>query len=236
LAEPCTRLVGLIGGLGPESTVDYYKLIIQKYQERITDGSYPRMIIDSLDVNKMIAWIAAGEHQAATEYLVSSAARLASAGADFLVIAANTPHLYYTPVAKLAPLPMVSIVTAACAAVKAAGYSRVGLLGTRFTMTGQFYPEVFERERIALVTPTPEEIDYIHEKYLGELLKGVFLDATRDRLAEMARRLVRDERLDALLLAGTELPLILRGVEFDVPLLDTAIIHVDAIIDRLLTP
>jgi aspartate racemase len=102
-------------------------------------------------------------------------------------------------------------------------------------MTGRFYPEVFERTEIALVTPSPDEIAYIHEKYLGELLVGVFKDDTRERLAAIANRLIEAGRLDAILLAGTELPLILRGVEFTVPLMDTALIHVDAIVDRILS-
>jgi aspartate racemase len=229
------KRVGLIGGLGPESTVDYYKLIIQKYRERTQDDSYPEMVIDSLDVTRMIAWISSGNHPPAIEYLTASAARLKIAGADFLAIAANTPHLFFTDVSKRSPLPMISIVEAACDAVAKQGFSRVGLLGTRFTMTGRFYPETFERAGIRLYTPTPEEIAYIHEKYLGELLKGIFEDSTRQRFAAIADRVIQAEGLDAVLLAGTELPLILRGVEFSVPLLDTAIIHVDAIVDRILS-
>jgi aspartate racemase len=229
------KRVGLIGGLGPESSVDYYKLIIQKYRERTKDDSYPEMIVDSLDVTRMIAWISSGNHPPAIEYLNASAERLRTAGADFLAMAANTPHLFFADVAKRSPLPMISIVEAACDAVKKQGFSRVGLLGTRFTMTGRFYPEVFHRAGITLVTPTQKEIAYIHEKYLGELLVGVFKDETRGRLADIANRLIEAERLDAILLAGTELPLILRGVEFSVPLLDTAVIHVNAIVDRILS-
>jgi aspartate racemase len=229
------KRVGLVGGLGPESTVDYYKLIIQKYRERTEDDSYPEMIVDSLDVTRMIAWISSGNHPPAIEYLTASTERLKLAGADFLAIAANTPHLFFADVSKRSPLQMISIVEAACDAVKKQGFSRVGLLGTRFTMTGRFYPEVFERTEIALVTPSPDEIAYIHEKYLGELLVGVFKDDTRERLAAIANRLIEAGRLDAILLAGTELPLILRGVEFTVPLMDTALIHVDAIVDRILS-
>lgn len=130
---------------------------------------------------------------------------------------------------------MISIVEAACAAVKKQGLSRVALLGTGFTMTGRFYPEVFERQQITLVTPTPDEIAYIHKKYLEELLKGIFEDSTRQQLAAIANRLIENEQIDAILLAGTELPLILRGVDFSVPLMDTAVIHVDSIVDEVLS-
>lgn len=228
------RRVGLIGGLGPESTVDYYKLIIQKYRERTADDSYPEMIIDSLNVTQGIAFLNAGQHDALADYLVAATERLAIAGVDFGAIAANTPHIVFDAMAKRSPIPFISIVEAACAAVQASGAKRVGLLGTRFTMTGRFFPQVFERAGIELLIPSPEEVAFIHEKYLGELLVGVFKDETRDELACIIRRLVADEKLDAILLAGTELPLILRGVDFAVPMLDTAIIHVEAIVEEIL--
>jgi aspartate racemase len=229
------KRVGLIGGLGPESTVDYYKLIIHKYRECTNDDTYPEMIIDSLDVTRMIDWISSGQHAPATDYLVASTERLARAGAEFGAIAANTPHLFFDAMVKRSPIPFISIVGATCDEVKRRGFARIGQLGTRFTMTGRFYPEVFEREQLKLFVPTSDEIDYIHQKYLGELLKGIFLDETRERLVSIANRLIKDESLDAIALAGTELPLILRGVEFSVPLIDTAVVHVDAIVDRILS-
>ena len=228
------KRVGLIGGLGPESTVDYYKLIIQKYRERTGDDSYPEILIDSLDVSKGIAFLNAGLHDALAEYLIAATQRLSVAGADFGAIAANTPHIVFAATAARSPIRFISIVEAACAAVQAQGAQRIGLLGTRFTMTGRFFPEVFERAGIELLTPSPDEIAFIHEKYIGELLVGVFKDSTRDALAKIIRRLIVDENLDVILLAGTELPLILRGVEFPVPMLDTAVIHVEAIVDEIL--
>ena len=229
------KLVGLIGGLGPESTVDYYKLIIQKYRKRTGDDSYPQMLIDSLDVTKGIAFLNAGQHEALADYLVAAAERLTAAGAEFGAIAANTPHIVFERMAARSRIPFISIVEATCAAVKQQGYSRVGLLGTRFTMQGRFYPEVFERRGIQLSIPTSEEIEWIHSIYIGELLKGIFKDRTRERLVQIANRLIEDQGLQAIALAGTELPLILRGVEFSVPLIDTAIVHVDAIVERILS-
>jgi aspartate racemase len=228
------KRLGLIGGLGPESTVDYYKLIIEKFRERTGDNSYPELIIDSLNVTKGIAFLNAGQHEALADYLVAAVQRLVKAGADFGAIAANTPHIVFNPMAARSPIPFISIVEAACAAVQAQGFRRVGLLGTRFTMTGRFYPELFERVQLQLLTPTSDEIAYIHEKYIGELLVGVFKDSTRDELGKIIRRLITDEQLDVILLAGTELPLILRGVEFPIPMLDTAVIHVEAIVNEIL--
>jgi len=228
------KRVGLIGGLGPESTVDYYKLIIQKFRDRTGDNSYPELIIDSLNVTKGIEFLNTGQHEALADYLVSAVQRLVKAGAEFGAIAANTPHIVFDAMAARSSIPFISIVEAACAAVRASGAKRVGLLGTRFTMSGRFYPEVFERAGLQLLTPTPEEIAYIHEKYIGELLVGVFKESTRDELARIIRRLIAEQKLDVILLAGTELPLILRGVEFPIPMLDTAVIHVEAIVNEIL--
>ena len=228
------KRVGLIGGLGPESTVDYYKLIIQKFRERTGDNSYPELIIDSLNVTKGIAFLNNGQHEALADYLVAAVQRLVKAGAEFGAIAANTPHIVFDGMAARSSIPFISIVEAACTAVRASGAKRVGLLGTRFTMTGRFYPEVFERAGLQLLTPSPEDIAYIHEKYFGELLVGVFKDSTRDELAKIIRRMIADQKLDVILLAGTELPLILRGVEFPIPMLDTAVIHVEAIVNEIL--
>ena len=133
------------------------------------------------------------------------------------------------------PLPLVSIVEATCAAARAQGLRRLGLFGTRFTMQGRFYPDVFTRSGIELVVPAAAEQEYIHEKYMSELVLGVVLPETRARLLEVVDRLRRQENIDGLILGGTELPLILRDArEAGVPLLDTTRIHVEAIVGRML--
>jgi aspartate racemase len=133
------------------------------------------------------------------------------------------------------PIPLISIVEATCEEVKRRGLDRVALLGTGFTMSGRFYPDVFERNNIALVTPLPEEKDYIHEKYLGELLRGTFLPETRSRLLEIIARMTSHENVAAVVLAGTELPLILRAEGAGVPLLDTTQIHVRAAVAEIVS-
>jgi aspartate racemase len=108
------------------------------------------------------------------------------------------------------------------------------LFGTRFTMEGRFYPEVFSRRGIDLVIPNPAERTYLHEKYMGELVKGVFLTETREGLLAIAERLRNEEKIEALILGGTELPLILREVP-GIPVLDTTQIHVQAAVKQILS-
>lgn len=227
---------GMIGGLGPESTVDYYRAIIARYRARKPDGGYPRLILNSLDVEKGIALLDAGRLGDLADYLAAGVASIARAGADFGFIAANTPHLVFDEVERRSAIPLLSIVRATSDHAKALGLKRLGLFGTGFTMRASFYPEEFQRAGIALVLPNESEREFIHGKYIGELLNNQFLPETRTRILGIAQRMKSEDGIAAVILAGTELPLLLRdasnpGVEF----LDTTGIHVEAIVDNLLS-
>lgn len=227
------RTVGIVGGLGPESTIDYYRAIIASYRTRTKEG-YPKIIINSLDPDKVIAMLDAGRLDDLSEYLSAAVEQLVRAGADFGCIAANTPHLVFDKVQSHSPIPLLSIVCAAAQCAKARGLKKVGLFGTGFTMRAKFYPEEFERVSISLVTPREPEREYIHGKYIGELLKNQFLPETRDGILRVARRMQAEDEVEAIVLAGTELPLLLRESGSEIEFLDTTVIHVEAIVDQLL--
>ena len=227
--------VGIIGGIGPESTVEYYRLLISGYRQLRPDGSYPSILLNSLDVSKLLAWMGAGQLSEVSDYLVDGLQKLVRAGADFGIIAANTPHIVFDEVQRRSPIPLVSIVEATCAEAEKRGISKVALLGTRFTMQAHFYQDVFSRKGITLVVPPEDEQLYIHEKYVGELLIGVFLPETREKLLEIIEGVKRRDQIQAVILGGTELPLILQGEQAcGVPLLDTTRIHAQAVVERLL--
>jgi aspartate racemase len=229
------RTLGIIGGIGPESTVDYYRLIVAAYREQRQDGSYPAIIINSIDLNKVIDLVTGNALPELTGYHVAEVQRLARAGADFGLLASNTPHMVFDDIRRLSPIPLLSIVEATCEAAKARGLKRLGLLGSRFTMQGRFYPDVFSRAAITLVVPTEEEQAYIHGKYMDELLNGIFLSATRERLLEIVHRLKEQQAVEGVILGGTELPLILRDAASpDIPFLDTAQIHVRSAVAQML--
>ena len=229
------KTVGLIGGIGPESTVEYYRLIITAYRLQKRDGSYPTLIINSIDMKKMLDLIGANELPAVTDYLLGEVEKLARAGADFGALASNTPHVVFDALSRQSPIPLVSIVETACDTARALGLRRLGLFGTRFTMQGRFYKDVFNRQRLTLVTPAPEEQAYIHDKYMGELVNGLIRPETRQGLLRIVERLKADEGIDGLILGGTELPLILGGdMGQGIPFLDTTRAHVDGIVTRLL--
>lgn len=229
------RTVGIIGGIGPESTMEYYRLIIARYRERNPDGNAPAMLIDSVNMKAMLDLLYAGELVRLEEFLLGEMQRLARAGADFALMASNTPHIVFDGLRRRSPLPLISIVETTCDAARALRLSRVGLFGSRFTMQGSFYPKVFSREGIALVVPSPDDQNYIHEKYMGELINGVIRPETRQGLLDITEKMKVQDGIQGLILGGTELPLILREKEaFGIPFLDTTQIHVEAIVTELL--
>lgn len=229
------KTVGIIGGIGPESTIAYYRSIISSYREQRPDGSSPSVVINSIDVNKLLDWMEAQQLGEVTEYLLEELQRLAKAGADFGIIAANTPHIVFDELQRRLRLPLISIVEATCNEAKKRGIRRAGLLGTRYTMRASFYPDVFSRQGIGVIMPRGDEQAYIHEKYLGELLKDRFLPETRERLLAIIQRMQEQEQIQGVILGGTELPLLLReDTAFGIQLLDTTQIHVQAVVAELL--
>ena len=230
------KLLGIIGGLGPESTIEYYRNIIALYRERQRDGSYPEFIINSVDLKKGLDFMTANNLAGMADYLLEEIGKLARAGANFGLISANTPHIVFDEVASKSPIPLISIVEATCAAAKARKLKRLALFGTRFTMQGTFYPKVFSRKGVELVVPDLEDQEYIHDKYLNELVAGKFLPETRAGLFAIVDRLKAKIDIDGVILAGTELPLILRDPDHNgIPFLVTTKIHVEAAVDEMLS-
>lgn len=228
------RTAGIVGGLGPESTIDYYRRIIQAYGEH-RDGSGPSLLINSVDTKKALAIAAADDRVQFVEFLSTAVEVLAAGGADFAVLSANTPHIVFDEVRARSRIPMISIVEVTAHAARARGLKRLGLIGTRYTMRGEFYPRGFARVGVGLVPPGQADQEYVHAKYIGELLKGVFLSTTHDGLVAVVERLRRDEGIDGIILGGTELALILTEPTIaGIPVLDTAALHVEAIVKELL--
>ena len=217
------KRIGIVGGIGPESTIAYYRLFMAAGHTDVT--------IDSVDVQRVLAWMQRAQLDAVEEYLAAAAGRLAAGGADVALLAANTPHIVFDRVASRAPIPMVSIVEAACAHVAGLGMQRAALLGTRYTMEGEFYHEVFARRGVGLVVPPAPDRALVHDRYLNELLKNIFRDETRQELLGVVERLVEREGVQAVILGGTELPLILEGdAHAGAALVDTTKVHVNAVL------
>lgn len=228
------KTVGIVGGIAPESTIEYYRQIIAAYRQHSSAGNYPSILINSINLTRMIELITANELAAVTEYLLTALDQLARAGADFALLASNTPHIVFDEVRARSPLPLISIVEAAGAEAETLRLKRVGLFGTRFTMQASFYSDVFARAAIKIVVPSERDQDYIHTHYMDELINGIFLPETRQRLLQIVDQLKERSNVDGIILGGTELPLILREAEHNgIPFLDTTKIHVKRIVAEL---
>jgi aspartate racemase len=227
--------IGIIGGIGPESTIEYYRHIISLYREERKDDNYPSILINSINLARMRDLIAAHRLEETARYLSDEVERLARAGASFGIIAANTPHIVFGEVKTASPIPLISIVEETCQHTKSLGLRRVGLFATTFTIRAGFYEKVFDKEAINIVAPNAEEQNYVHEKYMNELVNGIVTDETKKALLSIVSRLKAEQRIEGLILGGTELSIILRdGDDLEIPFLDTTFIHARSAVRELL--
>jgi aspartate racemase len=228
------RMLGIVGGVGPESTADYYRRLIGRWRERGPAGTYPSILVDSLNSKPVLDALLGGDLEPTERLFDASVARLAGAGAQLGLIASVTMHLVFDRVAAASPIPMLSILEALVNAAREGGIRRPGVLATRPTTEGEFFARPFEAAGIELVRPEEADLAFVHEVYFEELVKGNFSDETRARLVEVIERMKARDDVDAVILGGTELPLILREPAYaGVPVLDATGVHVEAAIDWL---
>jgi aspartate racemase len=229
------KTLGIVGGTGPESTIEYYRLIVAGYRQQRPDGSYPPILITSLDMTRLLRDIGEDDLEAAAQYLTAEVERLRRAGADLAIIAANTPHVVFPEVAARSAVPMISIVETTCATARERGMRRVGLLGPRFVVEGDFYPKVLRTAGIEVVLPQRADAIRLHELYMGELMRGIVQPASR----EVVRAIVDDlvgRGADGVILGGTELSLLFSDDSIaGVPVLDTTRLHAAAAVTAMLS-
>jgi aspartate racemase len=228
------RTLGIVGGIGPESTIEYYRAILDAVRHRHGETTAPPILINSIDVHKVLRLAGAGDLGALASYLEQELARLVRAGADAAIMAANTPHAVFDDLVSRCSIPLISIVEATASVARAQGLGRLGLLGTRSTMEGQFFPDVFAKYGMTIVAPNSSERAYVHEKYTTELVHNVFSPETRLGMCRLIEMMKGRDRIDGVILGGTELPLLLRDRTYaGIPLLDTTSIHAAAAVDHL---
>lgn len=223
------KTIGLVGGLGPESTVDYYRRIIERW-EKDHPSSAPRIVIDSLDY-RIALHLVQHDRTALVEYFAESLERLSAARASFAAITANTPHIIFDELAARSSIPLLSIVEVCAEESRRLGLRRLLLLGTRFTMDATFFADVFQRRDMAVVSPAEPDRAWVHDRYVNQLLNGEFRDETRQEISSLIERLRGTDAIDGVILGGTELSLLLESpVVAGLPVLDTTALHVDAIV------
>jgi aspartate racemase len=229
------KKIGLIGGIGPESSIEYYRLIIKRFQEKLNTKDYPELIINSINMTQMLDYVFNNQLDKLVDFLMERINDLEKTGVDYIAIASNTPHIVFDRLAKKSNTPLISIVEATCNGVKENKISRVGLLGTKSTMTNGFYNNIAEKYGINVIIPDSGKQDYIHNKYMTELVFNKIVPETKERLIQIIRELKEKESIEGLILGGTELPLILKQSDFvDIKIFNTTEIHVESIVAKIL--
>lgn len=224
------KRIGIIGGLGPEATVDYYQQIINAFKNGNGDLNYPEIIIYSVNMAHFIGLMREKKYEQATVYISEKIEGLKHAGADFAALSANTPHQLFDQLKERSRIPLISIVEATCNEAKSKGLKKAGLFGTDLTMKASFFPDVFRKQNIEVVTPDEEDRKLINYKLFSEIELGIFKDETRELLIGIIEKMVREQHIDSLILGCTELPLILTAETYaGIPILNTTKIHVESI-------
>ncbi|AKH98163.1 aspartate/glutamate racemase family protein [Halanaeroarchaeum sulfurireducens] len=227
--------IGILGGMAPESTLEYYRIIVEESHERGWGKRYPQTFINSLNFETFYEPLSAGNDERVVEVLTDGVQSLARAGADFALMASNTPHRYFQAVDAATSIPLVNIVDVTADAAVKRDVQRVGLLGTAFTMEGEFYPAGFRERGLEVVTPSPADREWIDETIFEELTDGVFTDEIEAGLRDIIEKLATEEGVDAVALACTELPLVVDDADVPVPTLNTTRLHAEAAFERAAT-
>lgn len=228
------KKLGLIGGIGPESTIPYYRDIVYGLQERVGRKYFPNLIVESLNVFDIFRFCEQQDYQGLVKYLLVGIRNLAAGGAEVAALTGNTPHIVFNELQMLSPIRLVSIIETARDEARRRNFRKVGLLGTIFTMNGEFFKRPFESAAIQVVTPTETEQLYANDKIARELELGVAAEDTRNGFLRIVERMQSESGIEAVVLGCTELPLLFKGAELPIACLDTMRIHIDALIDLAL--
>ena len=227
------KVLGLLGGMSWESTVEYYRLANQETRARLGGLHSAPLLLWSADFAEIERLQGAGSWQEAGSRLASAAQALERAGAELLVLCTNTMHKVADSIEASVSIPLVHIVDSVAVAVSAAGIRRVGLLGTRFTMEEPFWAERMDGHGIEVLVPGPEDRETVHRSIYEELCLGVFSEASRARYVDIIEKLAA-QGADGVVLGCTEIELLVRPADTCVPVFPSTALHVRSAIDAAL--
>ncbi|UOO76392.1 aspartate/glutamate racemase family protein [Neisseria sp. Dent CA1/247] len=228
------KTIGIIGGMSAESTVLYYQIINRETNARLGGNHSADIVMHSVDFEKIVRLQKAGDWAAAGAVLAESARKLEGMGADVLVLATNTMHKIADVIEQAVRIPLLHVVDATAAAVKAKGLSRVGLLGTRFTMSDGFYSERMAKQGVEITVPSENKQAEIHRIIFEELCLNKIQAGSKAYYQQVVRRL-QEQGAEGVILGCTEIGLLLKENDCPLPLFDSAEIHALAAVNFALS-
>ena len=223
-----TRCLGLVGGLGVGAAVYYYEQLAKAHAER---GRRMDLVMVHAETDRIFEYAAAGDRAGMAEYLCGFLRRLKAAGAEYGVIPSVTPHFCVRELAAISPLPLFDMFRAVNAEIARCGLRRVAVFGTRYTMNAKLFALL---DGVEVVGCRPDEVDYVHEAYVGLMAPRPELEERRKGLTELARRLIERDGVDAIVVAGTDFATLFDEGNTEFPSMDCAALHLQAIVDGLL--
>lgn len=229
------KRIGLVGGTGPESTLEYYKEITRIIGEKTNHQAFPELTVDSVDLYKLYPWLQAGDYDKVASYLQESVKRLYACDVDYIAFTAVTCHIVYDEVAASVPVPMVSIPQTTADYIKDRGFRKVGLLGTYFTMDNDYLSRPIAEAGVKVVLPTEEEKRRISDCIYNELEFNIVKPETLAYLEGVIARLKEEEGIEAIVLGCTELPLVLNDSVSPVPCINTVKVHIEKLVQLILS-
>jgi aspartate racemase len=229
------KKIGIIGGIGPESTIEYYRLIIKLFRERMSTGQYPEILLYSVNMAEMLGLVVKNDLEGLVDFLKVKIQKLEESNVDYVALASNTPHLVFEELESSVGVKMISIVEETCKKISETGLKKVGLLGTKSTMSKGFYQRIGVKYGVEIIAPNEEDQSYVHEKYMNELIFNQINAETKERLIQIVEGMEVNENIDGIILGGTELPLILKQDDFKrIRVFNTTLIHVNSILDAMI--
>ena len=228
------KTIGLIGGLTWLSTVEYYKLLNQLTNERVGGVSSAKIFMYSVNFEEIKTLTQKDDWNAIAEIISNAAMALEKAGADCLLLGANTMHNIAGRVQDSIRIPLLHIARQTATVIQSMGMSKVALLGTKYTMQLPFYREILAEYGIEVMLPGEDDIEFINNAIYEEMSRGLFLPETRQRFKNIISSL-KHANAEAIILGCTEIPILLRDENCGLPLLDTTEIHAKSAVDFALS-
>ncbi|MCG6187057.1 aspartate/glutamate racemase family protein [Maribellus maritimus] len=228
------KTIGLIGGTGWVSTQEYYKIINEKVNKKLGGLHFPRIILYSINYGEIYACNQKNDREGVYKIIKAGAETLQHTGIDFLALCANTIHFTFEKLVTEIDLPFVHIADATGKKIKEKKLKKVGLLGTQETMEMDFYKTRLAKIGIEVITPEKNDRNFIHQSIMEELLKEQFLPETKSGFISVMNDL-KSKGAEGIILGCTEIPLLIKQKDYDLPLFSTLEIHADAIAEFSLT-
>jgi aspartate racemase len=228
------RMIGMVGGLSWESTAEYYRLLNELVRDRLGGLHSARCVLTSVDFAEIEHLQAAGEWERAGQVLADAARGLSGAGAEVVLICSNTMHTVADAVQAAAGIPLLHIADSTARAVRVDGVETVGLLGTAYTMEGDFLRSRLAEQGLNVLVPGEADRKAVHRIIYDELCVGVVREESREIYREVIRRLV-DDGANGIILGCTEIELLIGAADSPVPLFPTTRLHAEAAVDWALS-